>query len=137
LSFIWKGCYPHKRLNIKFIVRRDGKDAKEKKMQYVERTKEGDIILKPGEFIDKKAPNGLPVTSVTLIHTGCAIHWFSKFLSEKTDIADPCGSDGRVYRVSRQSDAVLLEETRDGGLANAVMYSLREVPKVLEELRQL
>jgi hypothetical protein len=106
-------------------------------MKYVERTEEGDIILKPGEFIGENASNGLPITSVTLSRMGTAIHWLIEFLNEKEDVSDSPKSGCRVYRATRTPDAVLLEEVRDGGLVNVVKFSSEEVRNVLEELRQV
>jgi hypothetical protein len=115
----------------------DIKTAKEQKMSYAKKTEQGDILLTPGEFINKDGPSGFRITSVTLSRMGTTIHWFIEFLIEKESVPAEYKSSGRVYRAFRDPDAVFLEDIRDGGHANVVGFSLNEIQTVLDELHQI
>jgi hypothetical protein len=60
-----------------------------------------------------------------------------RFFERKESMPDKYESGDRTYQVYRTDDATSLEDIRDGGLVNFAGYSLREIPKVLEELQQI
>ncbi|MDR1250697.1 MAG: hypothetical protein LBK62_00865 [Treponema sp.] len=66
-----------------------------------------------------------------------SIHWFMDFLTGKEGIPAEFESDGKKYQVFRESDAIFLEEIRDGGFVNNVAFSLNEIQTVLDELHQI
>jgi hypothetical protein len=68
---------------------------------------------------------------------GCTIRWFMDFLTEKEGTPDECKTNGREYRTFRTPDAVFLEDIRDGGHANVVGVSLKEIASLVEELQQI
>ncbi|MDR2433268.1 MAG: hypothetical protein LBD47_01700 [Treponema sp.] len=106
-------------------------------MYYAKRTEQGDICLTPGELIGKPGTSGLPITLVTLSRMGCTFLWFTRFLEGQEGTPDTHEIDGKKYQAFRASDAVFLKEVRGGRIASTVGFSLREIPVVLEEIRQI
>jgi hypothetical protein len=106
-------------------------------MSYATKTKQGDILLTPGEFHGKPGPSGIPITPVNLSRMGVTMLWFKSILSGSEDIPDEKEDCCRVYRADRTPEAVFLTVTRKDGLVNTVGFSLREIPAVLAEIQQI
>jgi hypothetical protein len=100
----------------------------------VKKQEDGDILLRPREFVNKSTPIGLAVSPVTLSRMGFTIPWFIKFLGETESGSDVYPTDGRTYRAFRDSNNVFLEDNRNG-IANIVGFSSVEVPYILALLQ--
>jgi hypothetical protein len=105
-------------------------------MNYAKKTEQGDILLTPGEFINKDGPSGLRIASVTLSCMGCTILWFKDFLTGKEGTPAEFESDGKKYQAFRGSDAVFLKEIRGNHVSN-VAFSSNEIQTVLDELQKI
>ncbi|MDR2434429.1 MAG: hypothetical protein LBD47_07655 [Treponema sp.] len=106
-------------------------------MNYAKRSEQGDIRLTPGELVGKNGSGGLQITFVNLSRMGCTFLWFTRFLEGQEDTPDTHEIDGKKYQAFRESDAVFLKEIRGDRIASTVGFSLREIPVVLEEIRQI
>jgi hypothetical protein len=102
----------------------------------VKKLENGDILLTAGELFNQTAPKGLLITRVVLSRMGVTFRWFADFLAGTESGPLEHAADGRVYRVSRNSGAVFLEEIRGGQFANIVGYSLAEIPNILAALQE-
>jgi len=103
--------------------------------KYVKKQENGIILLISSELSNKFAPNGIKNTSVTISRKDDAISSFIDFLDEKKDLYE-CVIEGNKYRAFRDLGCVYLEETRDSTVS-IVGFSSKEIPNVLEELKEM
>ena len=103
--------------------------------KYVKKQENGNILLIPCELLEINKNNGNNITPVTLSRMGFAIRRFFDFLAGTKEL-DEYVNEGNKYRVFRDSGNVYLEETRDN-IVSIVGFSSGEIPKVLEELKEM
>jgi len=104
--------------------------------KYAVKAEKGDILLSPGEFVNKTTPDGQQITTVTLSLMGSSIDWFYGALSGFDNHPDMYEAGDIKYQVFRDSGNIFLKETRNGGIYNIVGYSSTEIKEVLKEIEK-
>jgi len=103
--------------------------------KFVKKQENGNILLIPGELLNKSAPNGFNITPITISRMGVSIRLFHDFLAETKD-AYEYEIEGNKYRAFKDSVNVYLEETRDN-IVSIVGFSSGEIQQVLDELKEM